>query len=241
MKRPQFVKELETFLTLTVLKDTSAVYRLESFAMKNGYSYEWINGQKPHLIEDGIRIQWQHGELRSDRGSRLVNEFFLQFSLFNIHDTFKAGNRSSHVFLKLVYLTNHDCEGDSGIRARRDLCGIVQYLCQVNLLNEKNGVTRFPSQPKSKTKREIRDTEDQNGIVSLPVLVSSSNVEEMIERGNPLFAAERGMRTQANPNPTTNKEETKIERGNPLFADSGRAPLSSEIPNGCKNSEKSCG
>ena len=24
--------------------------------MKNGYSYEWINGQKPLLIEDGIRI-----------------------------------------------------------------------------------------------------------------------------------------------------------------------------------------
>ena len=24
--------------------------------MKNGYSYEWINGQKPHLIKDGIRI-----------------------------------------------------------------------------------------------------------------------------------------------------------------------------------------
>ena len=24
--------------------------------MKNGYSYEWINGQKPHLIKNGIRI-----------------------------------------------------------------------------------------------------------------------------------------------------------------------------------------
>ena len=24
--------------------------------MKNGYSYEWINGQEPHLIKDGIRI-----------------------------------------------------------------------------------------------------------------------------------------------------------------------------------------
>ena len=34
----------------------------------------------------------QHGELRSDRGSWFVNEFSLQFSLFNIHDTFKAGN-----------------------------------------------------------------------------------------------------------------------------------------------------
>ena len=49
-----------------------------------------------------------HGELRSDRGSWLINEFFLKVALFNIHDTFKAGNCSSYVFLKLVYLTNHD-------------------------------------------------------------------------------------------------------------------------------------
>ena len=35
---------------------------------------------------------------------------------------------------------------------------------------------------------------------------------------------------QANPKPPkTNKKETMIERGNPLFADSGRAPLSSEV------------
>ena len=34
----------------------------------------------------------QHRELRSDRGSWLVNEFFLLFSLFNIYDTFKAGD-----------------------------------------------------------------------------------------------------------------------------------------------------
>ena len=51
----------------------------------------------------------QHKELGSDRGSWFVNEFFLQFSLFNIHDTFKAGDWSSYVFLKLIYLTNHDC------------------------------------------------------------------------------------------------------------------------------------
>ena len=51
----------------------------------------------------------QHGELRSYCGSRLVNEFFLQFSLFNINDTFKTGDWSSYIFLKLVYFTNHNC------------------------------------------------------------------------------------------------------------------------------------
>ena len=68
-------------------------------------------------------------------------------------------------------------------------------------------------------------------VESIPLqCLSGSNVEEMIERGNPLFAADSGMRTRANPNPQTTKAETTIERGNPLFADSGRAPLSSEIP-----------
>ena len=59
--------------------------------MKNGYSYEWINGSKTtsQLKRDSDAVQ--HGELRSDRGSRLVNEFFLQFSSFDINDTFKTG------------------------------------------------------------------------------------------------------------------------------------------------------
>ena len=77
--------------------------------------------------------------------------------------------------------------------------------------------------------RETREREDLSGIDSHPVPVSSPNVEEMIERGNPLFATDSGMQPQANPNPKTNKEETTMERRNPLFADSGRAPLSSEI------------
>ena len=29
---------------------------LGKFCGENGFSYEWINGQKPHLIENGIRI-----------------------------------------------------------------------------------------------------------------------------------------------------------------------------------------
>ena len=51
----------------------------------------------------------QHGELSSDRGFLLVSEFFLQFSLFNINDTFKTGDWLSYIFLKLVYFTNHNC------------------------------------------------------------------------------------------------------------------------------------
>ena len=50
------VKELEKFLTLKVIENTPAVLSLGKLCDENGYSYEWINGQKPHLIKNGIRI-----------------------------------------------------------------------------------------------------------------------------------------------------------------------------------------
>ena len=51
-----YVKELDIFLTMKVLEYTPAVLSLGKHCNENGYSYEWINGQKPHFIEDGIRI-----------------------------------------------------------------------------------------------------------------------------------------------------------------------------------------
>ena len=51
-----YVKELEIFLTMKVLDITPAVLSLGKLCDKNGYSYEWINGQKPDLIKYGIRI-----------------------------------------------------------------------------------------------------------------------------------------------------------------------------------------
>ena len=46
-----FVKELDIFWTLKVLENTPAVLSLGKLCDENGYSYEWINGQKPLLIE----------------------------------------------------------------------------------------------------------------------------------------------------------------------------------------------
>ena len=51
------VKALGKFLTMKVLVDTPAVLSLGKLCDENGYSYEWINGQRPHLIKHGIRIQ----------------------------------------------------------------------------------------------------------------------------------------------------------------------------------------
>ena len=52
-----YVKELDIFLTVKVLENTPAVLSLGKLCDENGYSYEWINRQKPHLIKDGIRTQ----------------------------------------------------------------------------------------------------------------------------------------------------------------------------------------
>ena len=52
-----YVTELDIILTMKVLEDTPAVLSLGKLCDEHGYSYEWINGQKPHLIKNGIRIQ----------------------------------------------------------------------------------------------------------------------------------------------------------------------------------------
>ena len=41
-----YVKELDIFLTMKVFNDTPAVLSLGKLCDENGYSYEWINGQK---------------------------------------------------------------------------------------------------------------------------------------------------------------------------------------------------
>ena len=51
-----YVKELDILLTMKVLENTPAVLSLGKLCDENGYSYEWINGQKQHLIKNGIRI-----------------------------------------------------------------------------------------------------------------------------------------------------------------------------------------
>ena len=52
-----YVKESGIFLTMKVLEDTPAVLSLGKLCDEHGYSHEWINGQKPHLIKNGSRIQ----------------------------------------------------------------------------------------------------------------------------------------------------------------------------------------
>ena len=70
---------------------------------------------------------------------------------------------------------------------------------------------------------EPRAREDLSGMDFHPAPVSSSHVER-IERGDPLLP-----KPTKNPKPNKNENHDQ-ERGDTLFADSGRAPLCSDIP-----------
>ena len=71
-----YVQELEKFLTMKVLDNTPAVLSLGKLCDENGFSYEWINGQKPTSHQKRDSDYLQHGELRSYCGSRLVKFVF---------------------------------------------------------------------------------------------------------------------------------------------------------------------
>ena len=70
------VKELDVLSTKKVLENTPAVLSLGKLCDENGYSYEWINGQKTtsHFKRESDTMQ--HGELRSYRDSRFVKFVF---------------------------------------------------------------------------------------------------------------------------------------------------------------------
>ena len=150
-----YVKELDIFLTMKVLENTPAVLSLGKLCDENGYSYEWINGQKPHLIKNGIRIPCNTENfvpIVVPRLSSSSSDFPCSTSMTPSrqeidHPTSSSSSSSS---------PTTTVSSDSEARAREDMSGIdsIQYLCQVNTLKGKNGETRFPSQlKKSKTKK----------------------------------------------------------------------------------------
>ena len=99
-----YVKELDIFLTLKVLENTPAVLSLGKLCDENGYSYEWINGQKPHLIKkkkDSDNLQY--GELRSYSGSRLVK--FVLWIFINFTDIHETGESFFFIFFIITLFT----------------------------------------------------------------------------------------------------------------------------------------
>ena len=125
------VKELDIFLSMKVLENTPAVLSVGKLFDENGYSCEWINGQKPHLIKKRYSDTKQHGELRSDRGSWFVIEFCLHPSSTSMtpsrqeidHPTSSSSSSTS---------PTTTVSSDSETGAREDLCGIDSHPVSVS-------------------------------------------------------------------------------------------------------------
>ena len=167
-----YVKELDIFLSMKVLENTPAVLSLEKLCDENGYSYEWINGQKPHLIKNGIRIQCN-------------TENFVPIVVPGLSTSSSSSSHPSTSMTSSRQESHHPTSSSSS--------------------------SSSPTTTAS-SDSETREREDQSGIDSPPVPVSSSNVEEMIERRDPLFAANPGSTPKPTQKPKPNKEETTIER-----------------------------
>ena len=98
-----YVKEWDIFLTLKVFENTPAALSLGKLCDENGYSYEWINGQKPTSHQKRDSGTLQHGKLRTNRGSRLVK--FVLWIFINFKDTFKTGESFLIIFFNLIFFT----------------------------------------------------------------------------------------------------------------------------------------
>ena len=127
-----YVKELDIFLTMKVLEDTPAVLSLGKLCDEHGYSYEWINGQKPHLIKNGIRIQCNTENfvpivvpgLSTSSSSSFPSSTSMTPSRQEIdHPTSSSSSSTS---------PTTTVSSDSETRAREDLCGIDSYPVSVS-------------------------------------------------------------------------------------------------------------
>ena len=140
-----YVKELDILLTMKVLENTPALSSLGNLCDENGYSYEWINGQKPHLIKNGIRIQ-------------CITENFVPIVVPGLSSSSSSSSHPSTSMTPSRQESNHPTSSSSS--------------------------SSSPTTTAS-SDSETREREDQSGIDSPPVPVSSSHVER-IERGDPL-------------------------------------------------------
>ena len=137
---------------MKVLENTPAVLSLGKLCDENGYPYEWINGQKPHLIKNGIRSDTlRHGELRSYCGSRLV-KFVLRIFI-NFKDTFESHSASSS--------STSSSSPTVKFRVKSEEIGLrvtsLQCKCQIQLMIDQGDLMiPKPIKPQKQIKRNPR-------------------------------------------------------------------------------------
>ena len=155
-----YVKELDKFLTMKVLEDTPAVLSLGKLCDEHAYSYEWINGQKPHLIKHhGIRIPCNTENfvpivvpvLSTSSSSRLPSSTSMTTSRQEIDHSTSSSSSSTSPTMTV--------SSNSETGARWDLCGIDSYPVTVSSKHVERKErwdlltkpTKIPNQIKTKT------------------------------------------------------------------------------------------
>ena len=126
----------------------------------------------------------QHGELRSCRGSRLVNEFFLRFSSFNFNDT-----RGIVLHLPQARLLHQLRQHQATVGLEKEKIKVklilLQCLCQVPMLMIERGNPLFAMKPittnpkpttNSKKKTNKKETMIERGSRCLPTPVEHRQV-----------------------------------------------------------------
>ena len=108
-----YVKELDIFWTTKVIEDTPAVLSLGKLCDEHRYSCEWINGQKPHLIKNGIRTQCN-------------TENFVPVLVPGLSTSSSSSLPSS------TPTTSSTVSSDDGSRVWGDLCGIDHHPATVS-------------------------------------------------------------------------------------------------------------
>ena len=127
-----YVKELDIFLTIKVLEDTPAVLSLGKLCDEHGYPYEWMNGQKPHLIKNGIRIQCNTENLvpivvpglSTSSSSSFLSSTSMTPSRQEIDYPTSSSSSSTSPTMTV--------SSDNETGAREDLCGIDSYPVSVS-------------------------------------------------------------------------------------------------------------
>ena len=123
--------------------------------MKTDIPTEWINGQKPHLIKDGIRVHLQYGELRSYCGSRLVK--FVLWIFINFKDTFETGESFLIIFFSLIFLHLQQVK----FTLENEKIGLkvtpLQCKCQIRMMIDQGDLMiPKPINPKKQIKKKPR-------------------------------------------------------------------------------------
>ena len=127
--------DVQTHEDMKVLEDTPAILSLGKLCDEHGYPYEWINGQKTHLIKNGIRIQCNTENfvpivvpgLPTSSSSSFPSSTSMTLSRQEIdHPTSSSSSSTSPT------MTSSTVSSDSETRAREDLCGVDYYPVSVS-------------------------------------------------------------------------------------------------------------